>query len=208
MIQLTNIELDEEIADSLKLLQEEINILPSFEEQSDFAKTSFSNRNRKGNVVFDEVKKALTKMCAGARRCVYCEDSVADEVEHIYPKDIYPGKAFDWDNYVYACGPCNGPKNNKFAVFREDTGTFQRVNPPPRTPAVQPPIGDSVLINPRTEDPLDYCMLDLSGTFKFVITKQKETRDYQRAEYTFDEVLRLRVCWGISFGNTRRYAVA
>ena len=34
-------------------------------------------------------------------------------------------------------------------------------------------------------------MLDLKDTFKFVIIKPRGSKDYQRAEYTFDEVLRL-----------------
>ena len=28
-------------------------------------------------------------MCSGAERCHYCEDSKADEVEHLLPKDAY-----------------------------------------------------------------------------------------------------------------------
>ena len=48
---------------------------------------------------------------------MYCEDSVGDEVEHHRPKNLYPDHTFLWDNYLYACGPCNGPKNNRFAVF-------------------------------------------------------------------------------------------
>lgn len=191
MIKLPDVQPDQKVLDALDVFQAEVDKEVVFEAQSAKAKTQFSIKNKKGNAVFDEVKKMLIQMCSGARRCVYCEDSVADEVEHIYPKDLYPEKVFDWNNYVYACGPCNGPKNNKFAVFRDDTGAFQAVNPPKGTTATKPPVGEAVLINPRIEDPLDYCMLDLSGTFKFVITKQKGTKDYQRAEYTFEEVLRL-----------------
>lgn len=179
------------VLDSLNKFQTEVDNQIGFEARSTSAKINFSNKNKKGSSVFDEVKKSLTQMCSGARRCVYCEDSVADEVEHIYPKDLYPEKVFDWNNYVYACGNCNGPKNNKFAVFRNDTGAFQTVNPPKGTVATQPPAGEAALINPRIENPLDFCMLDLSGTFKFVIIKPKGTKDYQRAEYTFEEVLRL-----------------
>ena len=66
---------------------------------------------------FKEIRAVLTCMCVGIRRCSYCEDSVADEVEHIKPKDLYPGAVFDWSNYLYACGNCNGPKNNNYAVI-------------------------------------------------------------------------------------------
>jgi len=183
MIQLAqNINPAKAIIDTLKEYQGEIDNLPTFELRSNKAKDVFSTRNKIGNVVFDAVKVKLTEMCSGARRCVYCEDSVADEVEHIHPKDLYPNFCFHWDNYVYACGNCNGPKNNKFAIFRNYDGNFHQVNPPRGTKATQPPAGVDALINPRIEDPLDFCML---------VIKKAGTTDAQKAEYTFNEVLRL-----------------
>ena len=113
---------------------------------------------------------------------------MGDEVEHIRPKDTFPGFCFVWDNYVYACGNCNGPKNNKFAIFRDDGGAFYEAN---KDPGVEPPLGRDVLINPRIEDPMEFCMLDLRGTFKFVILKAQGTDEHKRADYTFNEVLRL-----------------
>lgn len=192
MIQLEqNIYLEQEIIDKLKVYQDEIDGLATFELRSEKAKNIFSTRNKIGNKVFDAVKTKLTEMCSGARRCVYCEDSVADEVEHIHPKDLYPNFCFHWDNYVYACGNCNGPKNNKFAIFRKDDGSFYKVNPPKKTKATEPAEGNDVLINPRIDDPLDFCMLDLSLTFKFVVIAKAGTDDAVRADYTFNEVLRL-----------------
>jgi uncharacterized protein (TIGR02646 family) len=179
------------ILDKLGEYQTDVDANLTFEARSAEGKKKFSARNKKGNKVFDAVKKSLTAMCSGARRCVYCEDSVGDEVEHFSPKDLYPEKVFRWDNYVYACGNCNGPKNNKFAVFHANTGAFQTVNPPQGQPAQQPPAGDPALINPRVEDPLAYCMLDLAGTFKFVIIATTNTREYKKADYTYNDVLRL-----------------
>jgi uncharacterized protein (TIGR02646 family) len=178
------------VLEQLRDYQKEIDVLGSFEQRSQKAKEIFSTRNKKGNKAFDAVKVKLTEMCSGARRCVYCEDSVGDEVEHIHPKDLFPSLCFDWDNYVYACGNCNGPKNNKFAVFRKDNGVFQELQPPKGAKTSEPPEGEAVMINPRREDPLNYCMLDLSGTFKFVVIKES-IKDKKRAEYTFNEVLRL-----------------
>lgn len=166
-------------------------ITGSFEEKSAKAKELFSKKNTKTNRTFREVKKALTQMCSGARRCVYCEDSVADEVEHIAPKDLYPEFVFVWDNYVYACGPCNGPKNNKFAVFRDDTGALQWVNAPHWPAGTQPPPGNPVMINPRNEDPLQFALLDIKSTFQFVPLPGSDTPARQRYDYTFNEVLRL-----------------
>jgi uncharacterized protein (TIGR02646 family) len=178
------------VLEQLREYQKEIDVLGGFEQRSQKAKEMFSTRNKKGNKAFDAVKVKLTEMCSGARRCVYCEDSVGDEVEHIHPKDLFPNLCFDWDNYVYACGNCNGPKNNKFAVFRKDNGVFQELQPPKGAKASEPPEGEAAMINPRKEDPLNYCMLDLSGTFKFVVIKDG-LKDKKRAEYTFNEVLRL-----------------
>ncbi len=130
-------------------------------------------------------------MCNSTRRCVYCEDSIGDEVEHIYPKDIYPDKCFSWDNYVYACGPCNGPKNNKFAVFKSDDDSFVEVNPAKGTSATEPPKGEAALINPRVENPLKYAILDLSGTFKFYPLPGLSVKEKKKVEYTYNIVLRL-----------------
>jgi hypothetical protein len=155
------------------------------------AKEIFPKKNTRANKVFKEIKKCLTGMCNSTRRCVYCEDSFADEVEHIYPKDIYPDKCFSWDNYVYACGPCNGPKNNKFAVFNTANGNFTHVNPPRGTAAAKPPKGDAAMINPRVEDPLKYAILDLTGTFKFITKPGLNVKDAKKADYTYNDVLRL-----------------
>lgn len=192
MIQLSkDISPSKAILDKIKEYQDEIDNLEPFELRSERAKEIFPKRNRIGNPVFDAVKVKLTEMCSGARRCVYCEDSVADEVEHIHPKDLYPNFCFHWDNYVYACGNCNGPKNNKFAIFRNDNGNFHVVNPPRGMQATQPPEGFDALINPRIEDPLDFCMLDLTSTFQFVVIKKAGTKDAHKADYTFNKVLRL-----------------
>lgn len=192
MIQLpANIEPAEAIMGKLIEYQRGINALGTFKLRSEKAKDIFSQKNKIGNQVFDAIKIKLTEMCSGARRCVYCEDSVGDEVEHIHPKDLFPGLCFDWNNYVYACGNCNGPKNNKFAIFRSDNGDFYPVNPPRGQSAVEPPPGEDTMINPRRENPLDFCMLDLVSTFQFVIIKESGTKDHIRADYTFNEVLRL-----------------
>lgn len=183
-----NIAPPKNVLDKLKKYQDDIDKLDSFTKKSDKAKSSFKSKNTKKNKTFESVKVSLTKMCSGARRCVYCEDSVGDEVEHIRPKDLYPELCFVWENYVYACGNCNGPKSNKFAVFRDADGEFHDTS---SEKGVQPPKGTDVMINPRIENPMDYCMLDLRGTFKFVIIKPNGTKDHKKADYTFNEILRL-----------------
>jgi len=192
MIRLSdNIHLAQAILDKLEEYQQLIDAKDTFAEKSNEAKRLFPLRNKKSNRTFKAVKKALTELCNSTRRCTYCEDSIGDEVEHIYPKNIYPEKCFEWENYLYACGPCNGPKSDKFAVFRDDNGSYQEVNWPRGASPVEPPTGNAVMINPREEDPFDYAILDLRGSFNFVPLPDISQKDKKRAEYTFTEILRL-----------------
>jgi len=53
-------------------------------------------------------------------KCVYCgvklyEPMMAD-IEHFYPKSIYPHLALDMDNLLIACKACNMLKSNKFPL--------------------------------------------------------------------------------------------
>ncbi|HXD32267.1 MAG TPA: hypothetical protein VN643_14195 [Pyrinomonadaceae bacterium] len=190
MIKLRRTSLPAVAKKNLGTFQSKIDILADYAQKVAAAKTQFSLRNNRRNQTFVEVRKALTKMCAGARRCVYCEDSCADEIEHIKPKDLYPESTFLWENYVYACGPCNGPKNNHFAVFSAATGLTTDITRGRGEPIVEPELGSPVLINPRWEDPLRFMELDLLDTFFFLPTKPKGSRDWERADYTI-KVLKL-----------------
>lgn len=192
MLQISNIiQPSVDILKALKGFQDEVDTLETFDDKSTRAKYLFKSRNVKGNKVFDAIKVTLNEISPGIQRCMYCEDSKCDEVEHFYPKDLYPQFCFQWSNYLYACGTCNGPKNNQFAIFRTGTGLFQKVNPANnKLKATLPPAGDSVLINPRIDNPLDFCRLDLE-TFKFAIISPKGTKNHIRADYTYNVVLRL-----------------
>ena len=190
MIQLPDIALPDETAEKLREYQDEVDAKATYAERVATAKRLFSNRNRPTNRVFRVVRQKLDEMCSGARRCAYCEDSAADEVEHVRPKDLYPEHVFCWANYVYACGPCNSPKGNGFAVFRADNGEFCDVTRKHDDPVVPPAKGDEVLIDPRSEDPFDYLELDLAGTFLFLSVPGGDPRATKRADYTI-ELLRL-----------------
>jgi 5-methylcytosine-specific restriction endonuclease McrA len=177
--------------DTLTGYQREIDDQPSFHDRSEKAKEIFPRKNIRSNAAFREIKQCLKEMCNSTRRCIYCEDSLGDEVEHIFPKDLYPDKCFKWENYLYACGPCNGPKNNQFAVFRDTDGEFTIVNPPRGVEATEPPAGDAAMINPRIENPLDYAILDLKDTFLFYPLPGLSVKNNKKAEYTFYDVLRM-----------------
>lgn len=186
MIRLPDIALPDETARKLREYQDEVDAKPSYEERVAEAKRKFSSRNKATNPVFRVVRQKLDEMCSGARRCAYCEDSAADEVEHVRPKDLYPEHVFRWENYVYACGPCNGPKGNGFALFDAETGCVRDVTRGHNDPIEPPPTGDDVLIDPRSEDPLDYIELDLAGTFFLLPAADDDTRAASRAKYTIE----------------------
>lgn len=190
MIKITNGRLPRVARNKLDEYQEDVDSQPNYSSRVDRAKSQFSSKNKNTNATFRAVREKLTDMCNGARRCMYCEDSVADEVEHFQPKDLYPEYVFAWRNYLYACGPCNGPKNNKFSVVDAATNNLVDVTRA-RGAAVVPPQGGMVaLINPLREDPLDFMMLDLRNTFEFTPLATAGTTEHSRTEYTI-KILRL-----------------
>lgn len=185
MIRIIDEPLSQEATDQLRRFQQAIDVIADYEAKVQAAKRQFTTRNRRGKRTFDEVKDVLTRMCSGARRCMYCEDSRADEVEHIYPKDLYPDKTFDWENYLYICGPCNVAKNNQFEIF-DQHGKRHNITRKPGDPIVPPIAGTAILINPRLEDAMQYLILDIRGTFKFQphYRLKKDSRDHIRAMMT------------------------
>jgi uncharacterized protein (TIGR02646 family) len=184
MIQLPDIALAAGAAEGLQVYQAEVDAIADYPARVAAAARLFEARNRVGNAVFDEVKRVLDRMCSGARRCAYCEDSLADEVEHVRPRTLYPDVVFAWRNYVYACGPCNGPKRSHFAVFVDNATTSVDVARRRGDPIVPPPDGTPVLIDPRTEDATALMTLDLAGTFYFQPLQPEGTRAHERARYT------------------------
>lgn len=190
MLRLPDTEIEEAHAEKLLEWQTLVNAKPSFPEQVEEAKKQFKTKNTKSNQTFVVVRSSLAKMHGDLIRCAYCEDSVADEVEHLFPKDIYPERVFSWKNYAYACGPCNGPKSNNFSIFRTADGLEINVTPPKPKPLgwvhAPPPPGDALLINPREEDPLNFLWLDLHGTYRIEPKLGLHSKEHRRAEYTRD----------------------
>jgi len=68
-------------------------------------------------------------------QCAYCECTMNSErvcqVEHFKPKSLFPLSAYDWDNYLLACGGCNGPKSDKWP----QTGDYLRPDDPAFDPS-------------------------------------------------------------------------
>lgn len=189
MLKLTNKRLPGTARKKLVEYQKEVNDAGNYAAQVAEAKRKFPQHNRNNNATFNAIKSKLVEMCNGSRRCMYCEDSVADEVEHFRPKDIYPEVVFAWTNYFYACGPCNGPKNNQFSII-DGNSRLVDVTRPQGAPIVAPAGGDMALIDPRRENPLDFMMLDLRDTFEFTSIATAGSVADLRATYTI-EILRL-----------------
>jgi hypothetical protein len=93
---------------------------------------------------------------------------------------------------LFACGPCNGPKSNRYGtVIDNAVQDFIRKK---GDPIVPPPAGTAGLIDPRTEDPLLFLDLDLGGTtpdgieiegtFDFIPGTDLPAADWARADYT------------------------
>jgi uncharacterized protein (TIGR02646 family) len=184
------------------------------------AKTS----TKEGRAALKVVRELLAEMCIGPIRCAYCEDSLADEVEHIRPKSLFPELTFVWANHCFACGPCNGPKNNRYGAI--SGGGLNELVRKKNGPVLPPPAGQSALIDPRQEDPTDFLELDLGGqlpdgqvlegTFAFLPRESLLADQRLRADFAIDvlglnrEVIR--VSRANAFGGFRarltEYAVA
>jgi uncharacterized protein (TIGR02646 family) len=138
-----------------------------------------------GRNAFSEIKSTLIEMCVGVEICNFCENNEATDIEHIYPKSHFPERAFIWDNYLLACKICNTTyKSDKFSVFNPANSNskyiIQRGSP-------KPPTNDSVLLNPRIEDPMQFLFLDIKGnTFRFGTLPNLSIRDKEKADYTIE----------------------
>ena len=72
------------------------------------------------------ITDTLSKMSSA--KCCYCECRVNEEskymeVEHFFPKKIYPGKVVEWENLLPVCKRCNINKGD------HDTGKEPIVHP-------------------------------------------------------------------------------
>lgn len=189
MIRLLDRALPPDLQQRLDRLQAELDAETDYAHRVELAADMWKNRT--GSADFERIRAVLYGMCFGSRRCVYCEDSASTEIEHVKPKSLYPEATFSWENFLPACSGCNGPKNNRFAVFVPDEPDPVQVARRRGAAVVPPRHGDPVLIHPRCEDPLRFLILDLKGTFLIRPRPGLEHREHTRAEWTVDELLYL-----------------
>lgn len=197
MIRLVELDLPEATARQLAVWQAVIDGLPDFATKVAQADLQFKARNTGVNPVFREVRRHLDAMCCGERRCMYCEDSCADEVEHVRPKALFPELVFAWRNYIYACGPCNGIKRSNFPrLARDKVRNVARRRGDPIEP---PPAGIDLLIDPRVDDPAEFFMLDLyTGVLLprpslFGLSRQRAEQTIEVLKLNRDVLLRARM---------------
>jgi hypothetical protein len=167
--------------------QAKIDAVKGYAAQVEAARRAWENRSRER---FRPIRDALAAMCSGEDRCMYCEDSEADEIEHALPRSFFPDRTFRWPNFLFACGPCNGKKSNRFAVISRAARSFVEVKRLPRGAVTPPEEGLAMLIDPRREDPMRSLILDLRFPFHYAPRHERGCLARARAAYTI-EVLQM-----------------
>jgi uncharacterized protein (TIGR02646 family) len=133
-----------------------------------------------GKRTFDAIKQTLKGMCVSTEICNYCEQNEANDIEHVYPKSLFPEMAFQWNNFLLACKQCNTAyKLDSFAVLDADDD----IMPIPR--GTEPPHSNGAFIHPRMENPADFMILNL-GSFKFEFMPGLDKKAVNKTRNTLD----------------------
>lgn len=185
MLRLTDPGIDQDTSATLAGYQATVTAAGGYAAQVEAAREEFRRRNRASNPTFKIVRTQLERMCTSPGRCGWCEDSEAREIDHIKPKALYPEEVFAWPNFLRACGTCNKTKGDRFALMigRDTVDITRGAN----QPVVRPPGGPAALIDPRTEDPIEFVELDIfEGTFRLQPRFGMLPSETQRADYTIE----------------------
>lgn len=187
MLQTKKLPVRNGILHHLKKLQDGLNALPTYKEQVLEAKVLWQNKKKSGaqKSAFNRIEKELQKMVMGANACcAYCEENIGNNIEHIYPKGLYPNKTFVWQNFLWSCNQCNGThKVAQFQIF-ESPNSAKIINLVSNYQFVAPLNDDAVFINPHVDNPLDYFRLNLETGLLEIIAQDQSSRAYKRADYT------------------------
>jgi uncharacterized protein (TIGR02646 family) len=166
-------------------LQEKVNDETGFTAKAKKAQTLWDSKGGVvGKAAFLIIAQELYNMCVNVGICNYCEQSEANDIEHIYPKSFFPENTFVWTNYLLACKQCNsGFKLDKCFVLNNSDDVIEV------TRGNEPATKTVALINPRLEDPNQYMLLNLFS-FKFDIIPGLSKKDINKAQKTL-EILQL-----------------
>ncbi|MDJ1482455.1 HNH endonuclease [Cytophagaceae bacterium YF14B1] len=185
MIQLDSKTLPAAVQRQLTQLQQKVDTENTFAEKAAKAQSLWDSKGgKKGKEAFETIVETLYSLCVFVGVCNYCEQSEANDVEHIYPKSFFPEHAFNWDNYLLACKQCNsGLKLDTFFVLdaSDEPIELQRGQAPPFTKLA--------FINPRIENPNTFMLLALPG-FTFELLPGLSKGDQNKALKTL-EILQL-----------------
>ena len=165
--------------DWLAKRQAEVDGEPTHDAQYQAGRRLFAN---KASAAFRDIREKLAA-AAPAGKCCYCETDRYRDIDHIRPLRRYPGQAFRWPNYVYACSSCNqDAKRDGWATIDLDGSLIEE------WPDGPPPAGIEAMIDIRAEDPSDHIDLDLeTGVF---LPRHPDGVAHMRATYTL-RLLRL-----------------
>lgn len=181
MIQLLHRELDKKTAGELKKLQAKIDAMPDFAKRADKAQSLWTSKGGKAGIeAFVKIGKELYKMCVFFGVCNYCEQSEANDIEHIFPKSFFPGFTFQWTNYLLACKQCNTGLKLDLCDVLDDGGNVIRLKR-----GEEPPFSTISFINPRTEDPNTFMVLN-PLSHKFELRPEISDTDEKKAKSTID----------------------
>jgi uncharacterized protein (TIGR02646 family) len=179
MIQLEFKQLDANEQNILTNLQAVVDKETTFEMKASKAADLWETKgSAAGKRSFKVIANTLSEMCVFVNVCNYCEQSEANDIEHIFPKSFFTHSAFLWENYILACKQCNsGHKLDKGFVLDggNDLVALKR--------GIEPPFPTIAFINIRTEDPNDFMILNPT-TFKFDILDNLSKADYNKADAT------------------------
>ena len=166
----------------LTALQRKVDNKVSFAEKAAKAQSLWHGINSPPNrkAAFVEIREKLMKMCVSVGICNYCEQSEANDIEHIYPKSFFPIFAFVWTNYLLVCKQCNTAFKLDKCFVMDSSGTIHV------TVRGQEPTHPTIaFINPRTENPATSMIMNTQN-FEFEILDGLSTTDYNKADKTIE----------------------
>ncbi len=163
MIRLNSNAIKEDSKKYLELLSLQIQQEKDFDKKVLLAQDLWDKKNNgNGKDVFNNVKENLAPRMNGL--CCFCENDRSTDIEHFYPKSLYPEKTFSYENYAYSCKPCNTKKGVSFHVFKDVvTNASEKISQKKKPPYTKPVNTDCALINIRIENPLNFLILIQTG---------------------------------------------
>lgn len=163
MIHLNSNPINDTSKNHLNSLTLQIESETDFDEKYALAQKLWKYKNNDGKEVFLNVKENLAPGMNGL--CCFCENDRSTDIEHFYPKSLYPGKTFSYENYAFSCRLCNTNKGTKFHLFKDNQSNIsEKISQKKKPPYLQPPANkDCALVNIRAENPIDFIILTHLG---------------------------------------------